>query len=88
MVSKGEDKMNYCYRLIIKIREYNYHVGLSIWYRNAINWGRRRTGVINSIVKILSILIEMLTILCISELRVQGRDPGTAYKFGSFRHKN
>ena len=43
---------------------------------------------INSIVKILAILIEMLTILYISEHRVQGRDPGTAYKFGSFRHRN
>ena len=50
--------------------------------------GRRRTGVINSMVKILSILVEMLSILYISEPRVQGRDPGTAYKFGSCRQRN
>lgn len=44
VVVKGEDKMNYCYRLMIKMRECNYHVGLSIWYRNAVNWEKEDWG--------------------------------------------
>ena len=36
--------MNYCYRFMMKMREYNYHVGLSIWYRNAINWEKEDWG--------------------------------------------